>query len=76
VQRAKNAVSDADRLFYYRRAVRLCSTEPGYHVEIGKLYINLGRIEDAKFEFKQAIDLDPSNQMARDQLSKLDSNNL
>ena len=73
VQRAKSSVSDADRLFYYRRAVRLCSGEPTYHVEIGKLYINLGRIEDAKFEFRQAIDLDPSNQPAREQLGKLES---
>ena len=73
VQRAKSSVSDADRLFYYRRAVRLCSGEPTYHVEIGKLYINLGRTEDAKFEFRQAIDLDPSNQPAREQLGKLES---
>lgn len=75
VQRAKSAVSDADRLFYYRRAVRLCSSEPAYHVEIGKLYINLGRTEDAKFEFQQALDIDPRNQPARDQLDRLGSLN-
>lgn len=71
-QRAKSAVSDADRLFYYRRAVRLCSSEPVYHVEIGKLYVNLGRSEDAKFEFRQAIDLDPSNQAAKDHLGRIE----
>ncbi|MFN8390645.1 MAG: hypothetical protein U0136_10175 [Bdellovibrionota bacterium] len=68
-----NAGSDADRLFYLRRAARLCPTEPSYHVELGKLYGAIGKNDDAKFELRQAIDLDPNNQVARDELSIIEN---
>ncbi len=72
-ERGLHAGSDADRLFYLRRAARLCPTEPSYHVELGKLYSTIGKGEDAKYELRQAIDLDPSNQVARDELSILEN---
>jgi len=68
-QRAREATSDADRLFYYRRALRLCGESSNYHLETGKAYASIGRVEDAAFEFRQAIDLDPNNQAAVQQLS-------
>ena len=72
-ERGLNASSDADRIFYLRRAARLCADEPAYHVELGKLYSEIGKHSDAKFEFRQAIDLDPDNQIARDELSILEN---
>lgn len=72
-ERGLNASSDADRIFYLRRAARLCADEPAYHVELGKLYSEIGKHNDAKFEFRQAIDLDPDNQIARDELSILEN---
>lgn len=72
-ERGLHAGSDADRLFYLRRAARLCPSEPSYHVELGKLYSTIGKSEDAKYELRQAIDLDPSNQVARDELSILEN---
>ncbi len=71
-QRAREATSDADRLFYYRRALRLCGESSNYHLETGKAYAAIDRIEDAAFEFRQAIDLDPNNQAAIQQLSILE----
>ena len=68
-----NASSDADRLFYLRRAARLCPTEPTYHVELGKLYGAIGKSDDAKYELRQAVDLDPNNQVARDELSIIEN---
>ena len=67
--RAKNATSDADKLFYLRRALRLCSTKPEFHVEIGRVYAALGRLEDAKSEFSKALELDPDNKDAQDELT-------
>lgn len=72
-ERGLHASSDADRLFYLRRAARLCPTEPSYHVELGRLYGTIGKNEDAKYELRQAIDLDPNNQVARDELSIIEN---
>ena len=71
-KRARSSSSQADKLFYLRRALRLCSTEARYHTEIATVYMDIGRDEDAEFEFRQALDLDPNNKAAIDQLSKLD----
>ena len=70
--RANRSTSDADKLFYLRRSLRLCPEESEFHYQIGKIYSNLGRIDDAKFEFRQAIDLDPNNNKAKNQLSMLE----
>jgi hypothetical protein len=72
-QRASAAQAPADQLFYLRRALRLCPADSTYHVEIGKVFTKLGKTDDAKYEFRQAIDLDPSNESAREQLSQLES---
>jgi tetratricopeptide (TPR) repeat protein len=72
-ERGLHAGSDADRLFYLRRAARLCPSEPSYHVELGKLYSTIGKSDDAKYELRQAIDLDPNNQVARDELSIIEN---
>ncbi|MCB0344501.1 MAG: hypothetical protein KDD66_05265 [Bdellovibrionales bacterium] len=70
-ERARNAASDADKLFYYRRAIQLCPSTAVYHIEIGRVYIDIGRQEDAEFEFRRALDLDPDNRQAQDQLTLL-----
>ncbi len=72
-QRGLNATADADRLFYLRRAARLCPAEPTYHVELGKVYSEIGKSVEARSEFKQAIEMDPSNQIARDELSIIEN---
>lgn len=69
--RARSAASDADKLFYFRRALRLCPKEPAYHVEIGRVYGAIGRTEDARFEFNKALEMDPENQNAQEELSVL-----
>lgn len=70
-KRARASVSESDKLFYLRRALRLCSNSAKYHVEIGKVYSSIGRLEDAQHEFKQALEIDPSNSEAKDELSVL-----
>ena len=69
--RARNSSSDADRLFYLRRAARLCPSFAGYHVEIGQIYTQLGRKEDARFALTKALELDPDNASAKERLNIL-----
>lgn len=69
--RAEKATSDADKLFYYRRALRLCATESSHHVGIAKVYESIGRLDDARFEYGQALQLDPDNATANKNLAGL-----
>jgi tetratricopeptide (TPR) repeat protein len=70
-KRARTAASDTDKLFYYRRALRLCKTKPEYHIEIGRVYSSIGRREEAEFEFSRALEIDPDNREAQDELTML-----
>jgi tetratricopeptide (TPR) repeat protein len=60
-ERARNATTQADKLFYLRRASRLCTSFAGYHIEIGQVYAALGRKEDARFSYNKALELEPNN---------------
>lgn len=70
-KRARTSDSDADRLYYYSRALKLCPESSQYHLEAGKVYADIGRKEDAEMEFRQAIDLDPDNVEAQRALDLL-----
>ncbi len=69
--RGLKSSSDADRLFYFRRAIRLCPEQPEYYVEVGKVYVNIGRTQDAQHEFNKALELDPDNEAAQEELSMI-----
>lgn len=70
-QRATTSISDADKLFYLRRALRLCSAKPNLHLATGRVYSKLGRVEDAEYEFRQVLDLEPSNAEAAKELANV-----
>lgn len=65
------ATSDADKLFYFRRAISLCPSEPDYYVEVGKVYVSIGRTEEAQREFNKALELDPEHDAAQNELSMI-----
>ena len=69
--RARTAATDTDKIFYYRRALRLCNTKPNFHIEIGKVYSSIGRKEEAELEFSKALEIDPNNSEAQDELTIL-----
>lgn len=60
IQKAEDAQDAGDKLFHYRRALRICPRDAATHVKIGDLYLSLGRKEDALFEYEEAQKLDPS----------------
>ena len=60
VQAADRATELADKLFHYRRALRLCPSNPSYHNGLGEIYVSLNRMDDAEYEFREALKLDPN----------------
>lgn len=75
VEAGKASAADeaSDKLFHYRRALRLCPTHGEFHNGLGEVYLTLGRREDAEFEFKEALRLDPTLQAAENNLAQLNA---
>lgn len=62
----------SDKLYHYRRALRLCPQHAGYHTGLGKIYLSLNRYEDARYEFKEALKIDPDFNPAKEQMSSME----
>jgi|GEM_PF-5792645 len=69
VSSAKKSENNSERLFHYRRALRLCPENSNYHVYLGNVYKNMDRKKDAIFEYSEALKLNPSNPDAIEQLN-------
>jgi hypothetical protein len=69
--RAQESQSDSDKLFYLRRAVRLCPTSGSYQLALSKLYLSLGRKKEAEQSLLKAIEVEPSNEEASQALKDL-----
>lgn len=72
--KAQSAKEPADRLFYLRRAIRLCPTNAGYHKSLADEYVELGRNEDAKASYQDALKLDPSLSDVKKSMAAISSN--
>jgi tetratricopeptide (TPR) repeat protein len=57
---ASNTTDTSTKLIHYRRALRLCPTNAQYHVSLGDLYRSLNRTSDAKYEYDEALKIDPT----------------
>lgn len=71
ISKASASSELADKLFHYRRALRLCPDNPSYHNGLGEIYLSLNRRNDAEFEFREALNLDPNYQPASNNLNAL-----
>ena len=71
VNQAAQTNEAADKLFHYRRALRLCPDNASYHNGLGEVYLSLGRREDAEFEFREALNREPDLKSARQNLDGL-----
>ena len=69
-EHVKTAQSDSDKLFFLKRVLRLCGKNPAVRIELGKVYQSLGRVEDAKNEYRAALDIDPKSKDARSMLEQ------
>jgi tetratricopeptide (TPR) repeat protein len=68
---ALTARDAADKLFHYRRALRLCPDNASYHNGLGEVYITLNRNEDARYEFQEALRLSPGHAGAQANLTRV-----
>jgi len=59
-RKAEQAGEIADKLFHYRRALRLCPESPAHHNGLGEVYLSLNRYDDANYEFQEALKRDPT----------------
>jgi hypothetical protein len=57
--KSAQATEVPDKLFHLRRALRLCPSDPQYHYGLGKVYSTVGRTDDARYEFQEALKVDP-----------------
>jgi outer membrane lipoprotein SlyB len=71
VKDAAAAAENADKLFHYRRAIRLCPNNPENHNALGQVYLSLDRKNDAEFEFKEALNIDTNYEPAKQNLSNI-----
>jgi hypothetical protein len=69
IENAAKARESADKLFHYRRALRLCPSSAEYHVLLGQAYHELNRPDDAMYEIREALKLDPALKKAQDLLA-------
>ena len=60
----------SDKLFHYRRALRLCPEKAELHNGLGELYLSLNRVADAQFEFEEALRLNPRLSQAKQNLKR------
>jgi cytochrome c-type biogenesis protein CcmH/NrfG len=71
IEKSVQVSEPSEKLFHYRRALRLCPSDARYHVNLGDHYRSLNRFADASFEYKEALALDPKNAEAKDRMEKL-----
>ena len=60
-----------DRLFHYRRALKLCPNNSNFHNSWGEVYLSLNRNKDAEVEFQEALKLNSNNAAAYSNLKSL-----
>lgn len=73
VEDAGRVQDPSDKLFHFRRALRLCPSKADFHAGLAETYRALGRNEDAAYEFREALNVDPSFRPALDGLDSLEN---
>ena len=71
VTQAAATRENSEKLFHYRRALRLCPEQAALHNGLGEVYLSLNRTSDAEFEFKEALRLDPGLDAAQANLKRV-----
>jgi tetratricopeptide (TPR) repeat protein len=70
-QAAQSATESSQKLYHLRRAQRLCPTNSAFYTDLGSLYLSMGRVQDARNSFNDALKIDPNLQAARTGLEEV-----
>lgn len=56
---------------HYRAGLQTCPSDDVAHFELGEIYLELGRRDDARAAFAAALDINPGFSLARQRLDEL-----
>lgn len=70
-QTAAEGEHHEDAIIEYLEAIKLAPTQPGLHEELGTEYRSAGKMEEADAAFRQELELDPYNVLAKYKLGVL-----
>jgi tetratricopeptide (TPR) repeat protein len=60
-----------DSIFEYLEAIKLAPGQPGLHEELGSVYRNADKMDEAEAAFQRELEIDPHNVLARYKLGVL-----
>jgi len=60
-----------DAIYEYLEAIKLAPTQPGLHEELGSVYRNANKMDEAEAAFQRELEVDPHNVLARYKLGVL-----
>ncbi|RME60953.1 MAG: tetratricopeptide repeat protein [Candidatus Dadabacteria bacterium] len=71
ISEGENAVLPTDKMYFYKKALRICPNSSRAHYLLGEVYLMLNKQKLAEKEFKEALKIDPSNAMIRSKLREV-----
>ena len=69
----RKAEDPAAAVAHYRAGLRTCPSDDVAHFELGEIYLELDRMDDARAAFAAALDINPDFSLARQRLDELDA---
>jgi tetratricopeptide (TPR) repeat protein len=60
-----------DAIYEYLEAIKLAPSQPGLHEELGSVYRNANKMDEAEAAFQRELEIDPHNVLARYKLGVL-----
>lgn len=60
-----------DAIYEYLEAIKVAPTQPGLHEELGSVYRNANKMDEAEAAFQRELEIDPHNVLARYKLGVL-----
>lgn len=67
----RKAEAPAAAVAHYRAGLQTCPSDDVAHFELGEIYLELGRRDDARAAFAAALDINPGFSLARQRLGEL-----
>ncbi len=70
-EKARIAANPEDKIYFYKKGLRLCPENAPAHNRLGEIYLKIGKKDDAAYEFRRALEIDPDYYPAQRNLDRL-----